>query len=431
MIIINIIIAMIIISKIRAMNIIGKIKAMGITSKTKAMSIISRIKAMNIISKIKAMIIVSKTIAMSIISRIKAMSIISKTIAIGKRQIAKYKSWKPREGFLADSRIALLSVVLLLPLLVITINHNSAYSSAIGTEQQEKYEYLASFFSEPEPASKEEQQDVEPAAVLSEILTVATPRESYPWLYVGLLPELPAIPGAEITAQLAAQPDGESIGSEENTGADSGDDSMAEDDTQTKIAYITIDDGPSYEVTTGILDLLQQEGIKATFFVLPYSGRMDLYQRIIDEGHEIGNHSYSHNYSKLYKKKDIEAFEEDVLKAQEWLFEDFGYIATSFRFPGGAMGRKASIVDPRREFLAEQGFRDFDWHVDTGDANSNQKDKSAEALSGRVLDNTRDREQLIILMHDTSSKVTTLEALPIIISGLREQGYTFDILRNY
>jgi len=198
-----------------------------------------------------------------------------------------------------------------------------------------------------------------------------------------------------------------------------------------KIAYITIDDGPSQEVTVGILDVLQNEGIKATFFVLPHGGCRDIYQRIIDEGHEIGNHSYSHNYSKLYSSKNIAAFEDDVLLAQEWMFDNFGYLTTSLRFPGGAMGRKSSIVDPRREFLAEHGYRDFDWHVDTGDANTNLKDKSADALTQRVLDNTRDREQLIVLMHDTKSKTTTLEALPMIISGLREQGYTFDIMRNY
>jgi len=198
-----------------------------------------------------------------------------------------------------------------------------------------------------------------------------------------------------------------------------------------KIAYITIDDGPSREVTPGMLDVLQQEGIKATFFVLPHSGVDDIYQRIIDEGHEIGNHTYTHVYSRLYDSDDIVAFEEDVLIAQSFMKEHFGYLTTTFRFPGGAMGRSSKIIDPRREILAELGYRDFDWHVDSGDAHPNQKDKSAEALTLRVLDNTRGRNQLIVLMHDAKGKSTTLEALPLIIKGLREQGYSFDILRNY
>ena len=201
--------------------------------------------------------------------------------------------------------------------------------------------------------------------------------------------------------------------------------------TPNKVAYITIDDGPSRAITPGILNILRDEGIKATFFILPHDGVSDIYQRIIDEGHEIGNHSASHVYSKLYSSGNIEAFKEDVLLAQSFMLDNFGYLTTTFRFPGGAMGRKSSIIEPRREFLKEIGYRDFDWHVDTGDANSNQKDKSAAALTARVLNNTRDRERLIVLMHDTSSKSTTLEALPGIIAGLREQGYSFDILRNY
>ncbi|MCL2152677.1 MAG: polysaccharide deacetylase family protein [Oscillospiraceae bacterium] len=198
-----------------------------------------------------------------------------------------------------------------------------------------------------------------------------------------------------------------------------------------KVAYITIDDGPSREVTPGILDLLKDEGIKATFFVLPHNGVSDIYRRIIDEGHEMGNHSYSHVYSNLYNAKDIDAFIDEVQLAREFIFDNYGYLTTSFRFPGGAMSRKASIIEPRREFLAEIGYRDFDWNVETGDSSTKYKDKSAEALAARVLDNTRNRDKLIVLMHDTKSKGTTLEALPIIISGLRAQGYTFDVLQNY
>ena len=135
-------------------------------------------------------------------------------------------------------------------------------------------------------------------------------------------------------------------------------------------------------------------------------------------------------YSKLYKSKDIEVFKEEILLAREYIQENFNYTTTVFRFPGGAMSWKSIIIDPRREFLAEEGYTVFDWDVDTGDA-SNYKDKSAEALTSRVLDNTRSRDKLIVLMHDTKSKITTLEALPYIIEGLREQGYSFDVLGNY
>jgi len=198
-----------------------------------------------------------------------------------------------------------------------------------------------------------------------------------------------------------------------------------------KIAYITIDDGPSRAITPRILDVLKAEGVKATFFVLPHNGVNDIYRRIIDEGHEIGNHSYSHIYSSLYNSEDIETFREDVIMAREYIWKNFRYRTVSYRFPGGPMGRSASVLEPRREILRGLGYNDFSWNVDTGDSRSGQTDKSAAALTANVLMYTRGREQLIVLMHDTQSKATTLAALPRIISGLRAQGYTFDILRNY
>lgn len=197
-----------------------------------------------------------------------------------------------------------------------------------------------------------------------------------------------------------------------------------------KIAYITVDDGPSRAITPGMLDVLEEEGIKATFFVLPHGGLDDLYRRIIDDGHEIGNHSYTHIYSRLYKPGDLETFREDVLRARDYILENFGYLTTTFRFPGGAMGRDLTIIEPRREVLDELGYRYFDWNSDTGDA-GRSADKSATALTRNVLNNTRGRERLIVIMHDISNKRTTLEALPMIIEGLREQGYVFDVLGNY
>ena len=198
-----------------------------------------------------------------------------------------------------------------------------------------------------------------------------------------------------------------------------------------RIAYITIDDGPSRAITPEILDILAREGIQATFFVLPHDGVRDIYQRILDEGHEIGNHSYSHIYSQLYNENDLDTFREDAIAAREFIWENFGYMTVTYRFPGGMMGRSASIVDPRRAVLEDLGYRYFDWNIDTGDANNRQTDKSAEALTNNVLNNTNGRSRVIVLMHDTRDKATTLEALPMIIEGLRAQGYQFDILRNY
>jgi len=198
----------------------------------------------------------------------------------------------------------------------------------------------------------------------------------------------------------------------------------------TGVAYLTFDDGPSRAVTPGILDLLLEENIKATFFVLPRVEVEDIYVRIIDEGHEIGNHSYSHNFNRLYKS-GIDAFKEDILRAHNYLIDNFGYSTSLFRFPGGSMTWDRDVKKVRVEVLDELGFKYFDWHIDSGDARSGNADTSAGRLVRNVLDYTDEREHVIILMHDYKWRASTLEALPAIIDGLREQGYVFDIMSNY
>ena len=196
-----------------------------------------------------------------------------------------------------------------------------------------------------------------------------------------------------------------------------------------KIAYITIDDGPSRNNTPAILDILNESNVRATFFVLPHFGVDDIYRRIILEGHEIGNHSYSHEYKNLYGS--LEFFREDVLKAQQFIEEKSGYMATTFRFPGGAMSLQQETLAPRAEILADLGYRYFDWNASTGDADGGEASKNPTALTNNIINNTRNRERLIILMHDTADKTATVEALPMIIMNLKEQGYVFDIMANY
>ena len=190
-------------------------------------------------------------------------------------------------------------------------------------------------------------------------------------------------------------------------------------------AYLTFDDGPSLTVTPAILDILAQEGIKATFFSLPYSGADEIFMRIINEGHEIGNHSYSHDYRNLYEGS-TGAFREDILKVRRFISDNFGYETVSFRFPGGSGDQSRSTLKPRIDAINELGYRHFDWDIDTNDW---RRGRSAEEITSDILNNTNGREHVIILMHDVYDR--TLEALPGVIDGLRKQGYEFDILRNY
>lgn len=200
-----------------------------------------------------------------------------------------------------------------------------------------------------------------------------------------------------------------------------------------KTAYITIDDGPAKTITDTNLDTLKKYGIKATFFVLPHSGMKDTYKRILEEGHVIGNHSYSHDYSKLYS--DTDYFKADVLKAREYIYDMLGYTTVLFRFPGGAMGKDKDMIKERADILKELGYTYYEWHVSTADTSaavlSLKDDEAVKAVTDNVLKYTRGREKLIVLMHDSRGKMSTARALPQIIEGLMEQGYGFDVLSNY
>jgi peptidoglycan/xylan/chitin deacetylase (PgdA/CDA1 family) len=199
-----------------------------------------------------------------------------------------------------------------------------------------------------------------------------------------------------------------------------------------KTAYITIDDGPSRNNTPAILDILAEYDIKATFFVLPQAGNLDdIFKRIHNEGHELANHSYSHDVRKLFDPDDFEFFEEDIKKAHEMIVGLTGHIPTIFRFPGGSGGRAANILAPRLELLEALNYRHFNWDVTTGDTDTSPAGKEVDVLVNNVILNTLNRRKLIILMHDTADKTSTVQALPMIIEALKEMGYTFDTLVNY
>jgi peptidoglycan/xylan/chitin deacetylase (PgdA/CDA1 family) len=193
-----------------------------------------------------------------------------------------------------------------------------------------------------------------------------------------------------------------------------------------KVAYLTFDDGPTPDITPGILDILLQENIQATFFVLPSEGRDDLFQRIIDEGHEIGNHSYTHIYRTLYQR-GIDEFRQEVQRAHRFMEDNFNYTMVSFRFPGG-IWEAGDGLNARIDAVQALGYRHYQWHVDPSDWRRN---KSASDITRDVLEHTAGREHVIILLHDYVHSHATLEALPAIIRGLRDQGYTFDTVKNF
>lgn len=196
-----------------------------------------------------------------------------------------------------------------------------------------------------------------------------------------------------------------------------------------KTAYLTFDDGPS-DNTTKIMDILKENNIKATFFVNGHPESIETYRRIINEGHTIGNHTYSHNYAVLYKT--IEGFNMDKQKLEDFIFGVTGVKPQILRFPGGSNNQVSyqyggvAFMDKLTKYIKQTGTKYFDWNVDSSDASvaTQAKDK----IIAEVLKGAKNKKQAIILMHDSKPKTTTVQALPAIIKGLTEQGFKFSTL---
>lgn len=187
-----------------------------------------------------------------------------------------------------------------------------------------------------------------------------------------------------------------------------------------KKVYLTFDDGPSSN-TDQILDILKDYDVKATFFVVGKTDERSVkaYQRIVEEGHTLAMHSYSHRYDEIYESK--EAFARDLNSLQEYLYETTGVWPRIYRFPGGS-SNTVSKVDMQEliEYLTDIGITYFDWNVASGDAVS--RTLPAETIVNNCLSGIEKQKESVILMHDASNKETTIEALPRIIEAIQEQG---------
>jgi peptidoglycan/xylan/chitin deacetylase (PgdA/CDA1 family) len=177
-----------------------------------------------------------------------------------------------------------------------------------------------------------------------------------------------------------------------------------------KKVYLTFDDGPSI-YTADILDILANYEIKATFFVTGKSDKQskELYKRIVEEGHTLGMHSYSHIYEKIYNS--IEDFDKDFTKLWKLLYDTTGYKPSIFRFPGGSDNLvNKNGMDKFIRYLNEASITYYDWNVVNKDATGVEYTK--EQLIDNVLEGVTKKETSIVLMHDAQTKKTTVESLP-------------------
>lgn len=190
-----------------------------------------------------------------------------------------------------------------------------------------------------------------------------------------------------------------------------------------KVVYLTLDDGPSPN-TPRILQILKNEGVHATFFVIgiqveKYPGYLKQEKA---EGNAIGNHTYSHNYAEIYQSP--QAYLANIKKNEDLIYSLIGIRPPIIRTPGGTQGHfHVSYYNT----LDAAGYLVYDWNVSTGDAAASVV--PADQLVRNVMNQVPGKDRVIMLMHDAPGKTTTVEALPRIIQYLKKEGYSFGILR--
>jgi len=193
-----------------------------------------------------------------------------------------------------------------------------------------------------------------------------------------------------------------------------------------KIAYLTFDDGPTLSSTCKILDILKDEDVKATFFVIGKSVNKhpELVKRAYNEGHYIANHGYSHDNSKLYKSND--SFVSEIKNTDMEIGKAIGisdYCSHVFRFPNGFMSpiyksRKKEVVT----LLSNMGYVYVDWNCLNNDS---VKKFSKSQLLNNLKKSCKNKGTLVVLMHDTTDVSDSSSVLRDSISFLRNQGYVF------
>ena len=191
------------------------------------------------------------------------------------------------------------------------------------------------------------------------------------------------------------------------------------------VVYLTFDDGPS-GITPKVLDILKKENVKATFFIVNYSTIYDdIVKRIIEEGHTIGLHSYTHNYKLVYSSE--EAYFNDLEKLKTKVKQTTGFDSNIIRFPGGSSNTISrfnnGIMTRLVKMVKEDGFHYFDWNVDSGDAGGA---RNSTDVYNNVINNLNIKRNNVVLMHDLGNNLKTLNALESIIKDAKAKGYSFD-----
>jgi peptidoglycan/xylan/chitin deacetylase (PgdA/CDA1 family) len=212
-------------------------------------------------------------------------------------------------------------------------------------------------------------------------------------------------------------------------------------DKPVKKAYLTFDDGPNSHFTLQILDILKKYGVTATFMVVGQNVEKNptILKRIVTEGHHVANHSYSHDYKKIYAGP--EAFLTDLQLCNQAINNTIGHPVNVFRPPGSPQNFKPSY----QKLVSAHGYHPISWNVTGGD--TDPRPVTPEQIVENVITGVEKVEKMkktpIILLHDgaevdlgldkpgtivhnyINNRKSDVAALPKIIEFLQARGYTF------
>lgn len=189
-----------------------------------------------------------------------------------------------------------------------------------------------------------------------------------------------------------------------------------------KVIRLTFDDGPNGQVTTKILDTLKQYNYKATFFMLSpnMNSNVSILKRMKNEGHTLALHGATHEYNELYKNRDAEAVANSMIKAKNVLEKLMGFKSYICRVPYGTC---SGMTAEQLERVKSQGFRVWDWNIDSEDT---AKNTSSQHVVDHCIDMLkRIKGECILLMHD---KTITMNALPQILDCIKQNNWTVDTI---
>ncbi|HLO86280.1 MAG TPA: polysaccharide deacetylase family protein [Nostocaceae cyanobacterium] len=180
-----------------------------------------------------------------------------------------------------------------------------------------------------------------------------------------------------------------------------------------KVIALTIDDGPWPKTTAEMLDIFKQNDVKATFFWVgtAIQANPELAKRVVAEGHAIGNHTWHH----WYKRMDAATAKSEIDRTAELIYKTTGVKTSLFRPPGGYLNNGLAA------YAKSQNYSVVMWSLTSADTDPRAK---YQVFIKNVLKGAK--SGAIVLMHDGGgNRQRTVQALPGIITALKQQGYKF------